>query len=69
MYQEGVCQELQVLIQLLSLTQFKILIQVQLVAGNSQTFHMESHQWSIIMILDLKHNMYQLGVYPWNQLL
>ena len=59
MYKVGVHQELQVLFQALYQTQVQLLIQVKLEATNPQTFHLQSHKWKIMMILDLNHHMYQ----------
>ena len=63
MYQVGILQELQVFLQAFYQTQVQLLIQVKLVATNPQTCHLQSHQWNIITILDLKHHMYQVGVH------
>ena len=69
MHQVGFCQELQVLLQALSQTQIQILIQVELVVTNPLTCHLQSHQWNIMMILDMNQNIYHaqsLSVMPRN---
>ena len=64
MYQVGFHQELQVLFQAIPQNQVQLLIQVELVAINPQTCHMQSHQWNIMMILYPNHNIYQVIVHP-----
>ena len=65
MYQVGICQEPQLLCEALSQTQVQLLTQVELVATIPQTCHLQSHQWNILMILDLNHHMYQMGVHTY----
>ena len=62
MYQIGYHQELKVLLQALSQTQVQLMIQVELIATIPQTFHQQSREWNILIILDLNHHMYQVGV-------
>ena len=68
-YQVGFLQEIQVLFQSFFQTQVQLLIKVELVATNPQTYHIQSHQCNIMMILYLKHCMYIVGYNPHHQIL